>query len=141
MSVENPSTAVARGKARKPNKPYPEFPLYAHATKRWAKRILGAIHYFGPWDDPDGALAKYLKEKDALHAGRKPREASEGVTVKELCNRFLNAKQTDVDFRAHSCRGWATKTTVNPAAQARREVRRRETRSSRSRVRRSRRRT
>jgi hypothetical protein len=68
-----------------------------HATKRWAKKIRGRTLFFGPWDDPDGALKKYLAEKDALHAGRKPREASAGVTVKELCNRFLNAKQTSVD--------------------------------------------
>jgi hypothetical protein len=51
------------------------------------------MHYFGPWDDPDGALAKYLAERDALHAGRKPREVSEGVTVKELCDAYLNHKQ------------------------------------------------
>ena len=30
------------------------------------------MHYFGPWDDPDGALEKYLEQKDDLHAGRKP---------------------------------------------------------------------
>jgi hypothetical protein len=30
------------------------------------------MHYFGPWADPDGALAKYDKEKESLHAGRKP---------------------------------------------------------------------
>jgi hypothetical protein len=64
----------------KPSKPYPEFPLLPHATKRWAKKIRGKLHYFGPWDDPDGALAKYLREKEDLHAGRKLRPDSEVLT-------------------------------------------------------------
>jgi hypothetical protein len=58
---------------RKPDKPYPEFSLFAHAAVVWAKKIRGQLHYFGPWADPHGALDSYLAKKDHLHAGRKPR--------------------------------------------------------------------
>src|SRR5207249_4767913 len=86
------SNSTAPAKASKPSKPRPDFPLFPHATGRWAKKIRGKLHYFGPWADPDGALDKYLAEKDSLHAGRKPRPDPEAVTVKDVANAFLNAK-------------------------------------------------
>jgi integrase len=101
MSKRN-STAPA-----KPSKPSPDFPLFPHATKRWAKKIRGKTHYFGPWDDPDGALKKYLAEKDDLHAGKKPRPDPEALTVKEAANDFLDAKQALVDSGELSSRTWA----------------------------------
>jgi integrase len=101
---EHHSTAPAS--AGKPAKPSPEFPLFPHATGRWAKKIRGKLVYFGPWADPDGALAKYLKEKDALHAGRRPREDTEGLTVKRLCNQFLRAKAASRDAGELTPRSW-----------------------------------
>jgi integrase len=92
--------------AEAPAKPYPDFPLYAHATGRWAKNIRGKLHYFGPWEDPDGALAKYLDQKDALHAGRKPRNDPGAVTVKDLVNAFLNAKHALVNSGELSSLTW-----------------------------------
>ena len=72
----------------------------------WAKKIRGKMHYFGPWDDPDGALAKYLEQKDALHAGRKPRADPGGATVKDAANAILNAKQALLDAGELSPRTW-----------------------------------
>jgi integrase len=90
----------------KPNKPSEDFPLFPHANGCWAKKIRGKLHYFGVWSDPDGALANYLKEKDDLHAGRKPRPEPEAVSVRELCNAFLNAKQAKVDAHELSPLTW-----------------------------------
>ncbi len=70
----------------KPSKAYPDFPLFPHATGRWAKKIKGKMHYFAPWADPDAALAKYREQKDAPHAGRKPRPNPETLTVKWSCS-------------------------------------------------------
>ena len=41
----------------KPEKPYPQFPLFAHGNGMWAKRIRGQVRYFGKWSDP-GSLSK-----------------------------------------------------------------------------------
>src|ERR1017187_4092945 len=90
----------------KPAKPYPEFPLFPHATGPWAKKIRGKLVYFGPWDDPDGALAKYLEQKTDLHAGRKPRPDADVLTVKELANAFLNHKTTTMVTGELSIHTW-----------------------------------
>lgn len=82
---------------QRPAKPYPDFPLFAHATKRWAKKIRGKMHYFGPWDDWEAALSLFQDQRDDLYAGRTPRASREGLTVRDLCNRFLTAKEIQRD--------------------------------------------
>lgn len=90
----------------KPEKPRPDFPLFAHATGRWAKKIRGKLHYFGPWDDPDAALKLYLDQRHDLHAGRKPRADRDGFTVADACDQFLHAKKAKVDSGELSPTTW-----------------------------------
>jgi integrase len=104
MSEPHFTTQPAAGK---PAKPYPDFPLFPHATKRWAKKIRGQLHYFGPWEDPDGALNKYLEQRDELHAGRKPKADPEALTIKQLANAFLNHKRDLLNAGELSPRTWA----------------------------------
>lgn len=91
----------------RPKKPYPDFPLYAHPLGYWSKKIRGAIKHFGRWGrvvkglltaSPyeagwQEALTLYKAQADDLHAGRTPRVSRDGLTVADLCNRFLTAKK------------------------------------------------
>jgi integrase len=72
----------------------------------WAKKIRGKLHYFGPWDDPDGALRKYDEEKEALHSGRTPRPDPTAVIVKDVANVYLIAKRQAVEAGELSPRTW-----------------------------------
>jgi len=81
-------------------------------TGRWAKKIRGKLHYFGPWGHKRGgqvvpvddmaasaqqAVDLYQDQRDDLHAGRTPRVKAGGLTVASLCNELLNAKRMLMD--------------------------------------------
>lgn len=89
------SKATTKKPPKKPAKPYPDFPLFAHQSGRWCKKIKQRFHYFGPLSDPDKALERYLETKDDLYAGRTPRPKGDsgGLTLLDLCNHFLTMKE------------------------------------------------
>lgn len=102
----------------RPEKPYPEFPLFPHRNGQWAKKARGRFVFFGPWRDPHGALERYLSQKDELHAGLVPRGAASAPaangaaargtaalatapvdvpTLRDLANHFLTAKKRQME--------------------------------------------
>jgi integrase len=110
MSHDSTRKPRSRKGADRPKKPYPDFPLSPHASGAWQKKIRGKIHYFGKWArrvdgklvriEGDGwkeALDLYKAQADDLHAGRTPRVTSDGLTVADLCNRFLTSRLRKVE--------------------------------------------
>jgi integrase len=93
-------------KPSKPEKPRKDYPLYPHASGRWAKKIRGVTRFFGPWDDPQAAMEKWLDQKDDLLMGREPRTTGEGLTVRSLVNQFLESKENLVNARELTQRSW-----------------------------------
>ena len=73
-----------------------EFPLFPHASHRWANKIRGKFQYFGGMrDDRDGqrALKLWQDQKDDLLAGRVPRDRARDLQIVDLINAFLTAKK------------------------------------------------
>ena len=91
----------------KPSKPYPDFPLYPHDTKRWAKKIKGRTHYFGPWDNWQAALERFQYENDYLQLGKTPppRDAT-ALTVGDMVNGMLEHKEALVRSGELAKRTW-----------------------------------
>jgi integrase len=81
--------------AKPPTKPYPDFPLFAHQSGQWSKKIRGRHEYFGVWADPDAALAKYLQDRDYLQAGQTP--PGEQATLADVLNGFYDDKERSLE--------------------------------------------
>src|SRR6185369_9596871 len=95
MTKTNSTARSSRRKAVKPKKPSKHFPLFAHASGQWAKKVRDKMHYFGAWSDPKAALDLWLDEKDDLIASRVPRDRSGDInepTLEDLLKQFLAVK-------------------------------------------------
>jgi integrase len=86
----------------RPAKTHP-FTLHK-ASGHYCKKVRGRIHYFGK--ELDAALAKWEAVKDDLLAGRQPKEDTQELTVKSLCNRFLAFKMEKVEAGQMVRRSW-----------------------------------
>lgn len=80
-------------------KPYSDFPLFVHASGRWAKKISvdgrAKLYYFGRVKDGwEAALERYDAEKVSIAAGRTPSRVSKpcGITLIELADLFTEEK-------------------------------------------------
>lgn len=82
----------------RPAKPRRDFPLFAHGSGQWAKKVRGRHRYFGRWSDPDAALRLWEAQRDDLLAGRPVRPvAADELLVKDLCNEYLGHKKALLD--------------------------------------------
>lgn len=116
MVGQSTGKTSSRKAKQKPAKPYDEFPMYAHASGRWAKKIGRHFYYFGRWGSKRGsdyyrvegdgwkeALEVYKARIDDIQAGNvKPgvvtlEETAEGLTVKRLCDLFYASKKRQMD--------------------------------------------
>jgi integrase len=110
LTTTESTAKTNRSKARNGR---PDFPLTAHKhSNRWCKKIKGKLYYFGPWNEGEqkaaqAALEKWLEQKDDLLAGRTPRPKSDGLTIKDLVNRFLATKRHLVDTGELTARSFA----------------------------------
>ena len=71
----------------KPAKPYADYPLFAHACGKWAKKIDGKTVYFGSWDEPDLALSEYR-----AYIADKELDGESDISLSKAANLFLAAK-------------------------------------------------
>jgi hypothetical protein len=51
----------------KTEKPYAEYPLFAHESGRWCKKVRGRHVYFGPLSDPTAALHHVSRLTPIIH--------------------------------------------------------------------------
>jgi integrase len=87
------------------NKPPAKFPLFLHQTGQYAKKVRGRMYYFGT--DADKALAKWTHDREYLEKGLPvPAAGVVGCSLRELANKFLDAKKALMSTGELSPRTW-----------------------------------
>lgn len=124
--MTNSSKPLIKGKPTVPPKPYAAYPLFAHQSGRWAKKVKQKIRFYGRWgrvvggkmtplEDQDKAAADALAEFNRcwpFHSQSKdaPAVGSEaGVTLLELVNKFIETKKERMEngeLSVHSYEGY-----------------------------------
>jgi len=95
MSDANSTNAVRPVKQERPEG---ETALFWHASGRWVKKIRGQLKYFGPGSYAE-ALDLYNQQAPDLHAGRQPRDETDGLADYLLAAKFSTTKHADVATR------------------------------------------
>lgn len=115
-AVADSNKAPEKGKCTVPAKPYPDFPLFAHQTGRWAKKIRKQMRFYGRWgrmsggivvpvddvqDSANKALAEFQRCYPYHSDGREAPNIDEAdyLTLKELVNKFLLNKKNRMESR------------------------------------------
>lgn len=91
----------------RPAKPYRDFPLFANQNGQWCRKIAERAYYFGTWhDDPRGtrAIERYKAELPYILSGETIPDDTSGLTVGELCEQFLAAKNAKLESGELSAR-------------------------------------
>jgi integrase len=73
-----------------------KFPLTKHPTGQYCKKIKGKLYYFG--SEKRKALERYYEQAAYLHSGRvmQPKMTGESISVKTLCNLFIDYQESRV---------------------------------------------
>lgn len=98
---------MQRKKSKRPQWPLGRSGIHmtAFGNGQWGKRIRGKIHYFGVWSDPPTALERYRTEYPEIQ--KTGQRGTTGVSVDELVNLFLDAKESRVLAGELSARTYA----------------------------------
>jgi integrase len=91
-------------KASGARKPHPNFPLTPRGDGRWCKKIRGQFHYFA--GTAQEALDEWNRIKDDLLAGHEPGAKCDGLTVGDLCTKFLLSKRELLENGEIAPRTW-----------------------------------
>jgi integrase len=84
---------VADSTKRRPHKPYPEFPLFAHNNGQWCRKIRGKLYSFGKWADSTAALKKHNAEYSYLKEGIAPPDSFDGWRLDDVINEYLSVQE------------------------------------------------